>query len=125
MLKPLIRRQFLWTLLIFVIVLSGAHLLTRYVMSMDRVDMLGHQLAVYKYVLDRAPDKRVAVGEINGLNEKTARRSVFPWCPRIKTRIRASRTKNCSEGRCRPSCPSCLPLARRLSGESDWKARKI
>lgn len=72
MLKPLIRRQFFWTVLIFAIVLWGTHYASRLIFNLDRVDMLQHQLNMYQYVLENSPkDKRTVIDEMNAVNEKS------------------------------------------------------
>jgi signal transduction histidine kinase len=72
MLKPLIRRQFLWTVVIFAAVLYGTNAVTRLVFSRERGDFLQHHLMIYKYAAENSPKGvRAAVAELNAVNQRS------------------------------------------------------
>lgn len=72
MLKPLIRRQFFWTVVIFIVVGWCAHNLTRLLFSRERFDMLQHQAIAYQYAIEHSPaSKEQTVKELNEINRES------------------------------------------------------
>lgn len=70
MLKPLIRTQFLFTLLTFVVVLASAHYIARTLIRMDHVDILKHQADLFMLTLNESKGEKVETArKINALNE--------------------------------------------------------
>lgn len=71
MLSPLIKRQFLFTVSVFVVVLVVVHFASRALIRLDRVDILQHQADLITFTLMETKGDRVeTLKRINELNEK-------------------------------------------------------